>query len=349
MPRKLSYKQLEKRVNELESKILLAKQTKGSYDSELKYKTLVHNIPGMVYKAYPDWSAEIISGSEDICGYTEEELNSKGENWLSIIHPDDKEKVFSDGYLLTQAKRDIVQIYRIINNMGNIRWIEDRKASLFSEEGEFLGIEGIVYDITDRLQIEDKLREKEYIIESASSVIATASLDGMMTYVNPTFLEIWGFKDVSEIYGRHFQEFWIVKERLEEILDALKNKGRWSSEIKAIKKNGTIFDVQVSAAIVYDKDGNPVSLMSSSVDITDRIAAEIAREKLIEELQDALNEIKTLRGILPICASCKKIRDDKGYWNQIEEYIRARSDAEFSHGLCPDCAKKLYPGFDVGE
>jgi DNA-binding NtrC family response regulator len=73
--------------------------------------------------------------------------------------------------------------------------------------------------------------------------------------------------------------------------------------------------------------------------------AEEVREKLIHELQDALAEIKTLRGILPICSSCKKIRDDEGYWHQVEVYIRDHSEAEFSHGLCPECAKKLYPEF----
>lgn len=66
-------------------------------------------------------------------------------------------------------------------------------------------------------------------------------------------------------------------------------------------------------------------------------------KRLNKELEEALTEIKTLRGILPICASCKKIRDDKGYWQQIELYIAHRSDALFSHGICPDCAKSLYP------
>jgi CheY-like chemotaxis protein len=70
--------------------------------------------------------------------------------------------------------------------------------------------------------------------------------------------------------------------------------------------------------------------------------AEAERKKLIRELQQALAEIKTLKGIVPICASCKKIRDDKGYWQQLEAYIREHSQAEFSHGICPDCARKLY-------
>jgi DNA-binding response OmpR family regulator len=66
------------------------------------------------------------------------------------------------------------------------------------------------------------------------------------------------------------------------------------------------------------------------------------REKLIRELQFALDNIKTLQGLIPICANCKKIRDDKGYWSQVEEYIAGHTDAKFSHGVCPECAKKLY-------
>lgn len=64
-----------------------------------------------------------------------------------------------------------------------------------------------------------------------------------------------------------------------------------------------------------------------------------------DRLEKALSQIKTLKGLLPICANCKKIRDDKGYWNQIESYVQAHSDAEFSHGICPECMKKLYPDF----
>jgi hypothetical protein len=69
------------------------------------------------------------------------------------------------------------------------------------------------------------------------------------------------------------------------------------------------------------------------------------REKVIKELQQALAEVKTLSGLLPICASCKKIRDDSGYWNQIEKYFIDHTDVEFSHGLCPDCVKKIYPDY----
>jgi len=67
------------------------------------------------------------------------------------------------------------------------------------------------------------------------------------------------------------------------------------------------------------------------------------RDRLIGELQAALERVKQLSGLLPICSNCKKVRDDRGYWNQIESYIREHSEAEFSHGLCPECAAKLYP------
>lgn len=64
-----------------------------------------------------------------------------------------------------------------------------------------------------------------------------------------------------------------------------------------------------------------------------------------EELEKAFSEIKQLRGIIPICASCKKIRDDRGFWHQVEAYVRDHTDADFSHGICPECAEKLYPDF----
>ena len=95
-------------------------------------------------------------------------------------------------------------------------------------------------------------------------------------------------------------------------------------------------------------DGRLVRLQVAT-DFTDRKESEDEREQLIDQLQEALAKIKTLSGFLPICASCKMIRDDKGYWNQIETYIQNHSEAEFSHSICPDCAKRLYPDFYIGK
>ncbi|MCK4803648.1 MAG: GAF domain-containing protein [Spirochaetes bacterium] len=76
-----------------------------------------------------------------------------------------------------------------------------------------------------------------------------------------------------------------------------------------------------------------------------RVRVEEEKEVLIVELKDALDKVKILSGLIPICANCKKIRDDKGYWTQVEDYVRAHSEAKFSHGICPECMKKLYPDF----
>jgi len=76
-----------------------------------------------------------------------------------------------------------------------------------------------------------------------------------------------------------------------------------------------------------------------------RRKAETDKDRLILDLRKALEEVKTLKGFIPICSSCHKIRDDEGFWQRLELYISAHSDAQFSHGICPDCRKKLYPEF----
>jgi len=67
------------------------------------------------------------------------------------------------------------------------------------------------------------------------------------------------------------------------------------------------------------------------------------RDRLVDGLTEALTRVRTLSGLLPICATCKKVRDDHGYWSQIEAYVRTRTEAEFTHGICPECARRLYP------
>ncbi len=111
--------------------------------------------------------------------------------------------------------------------------------------------------------------------------------------------------------------------------------------------NGEVRDVEVFSGPITVK-GEKL-LYSIVYDITERNKKDKEREELITKLEKALKEIKQLRGIIPICASCKKIRDDQGAWNQLEAYISDHSEAEFSHGICPECAEKLYPGFNLGK
>ncbi|MFC1824754.1 PAS domain-containing protein, partial [Thermodesulfobacteriota bacterium] len=99
----------------------------------------------------------------------------------------------------------------------------------------------------------------------------------------------------------------------------------------------------VTARPFYGKDNEILGVIESFQDITAKKKLENEKEELIINLNEQLDKVKLLSGLIPICASCKKIRDDKGYWNQIESYIKKHSEADFSHGFCPDCVKKLYP------
>ncbi|MDP2877371.1 MAG: hypothetical protein Q8O00_14385, partial [Holophaga sp.] len=94
---------------------------------------------------------------------------------------------------------------------------------------------------------------------------------------------------------------------------------------------------------ILEEGGGVSSVVCISKNITDRKHVELEREELIESLQAALLQVRTLSGLLPICAHCKKIRDDDGYWTQIECYIREHSQAEFTHGICPDCKEVFFP------
>jgi len=120
-----------------------------------------------------------------------------------------------------------------------------------------------------------------------------------------------------------------------------------SCELRLVKKDSHEFYVNLESIAIKNKEDNLRWIRAAVSNITERKQAEEQRDKLISDLQKALSEVKTLRGFLPICSHCKNIRDDKGYWNQIESYIHEHSDAEFSHSICPECAKKYYPDMDI--
>ena len=141
----------------------------------------------------------------------------------------------------------------------------------------------------------------------------------------------------------------IRKEHVSRITDFIKapsarkmGKGR---NLYGKAKDGREFPVEVGLGYSRSQAGTLVSAVI--IDISRQLEVERERESLIAELKEALSTVKKLSGLLPICAGCKKIRDDTGYWNRIEAYIRDHSEADFSHGICPDCAEKLYPDLDI--
>ena len=127
-----------------------------------------------------------------------------------------------------------------------------------------------------------------------------------------------------------------------------------SRDIRLLKKDGSYIDVEVKGFVVALSGNKYTGAIIRDISSRKRIEKELESyrnnlEKLVEErtekLKKALDEVKTLKGIFPICSFCKKIRDDKGFWNQVEVYIKEHSEADFSHSICPKCAKKHYPEF----
>ena len=162
--------------------------------------------------------------------------------------------------------------------------------------------------------------------EENPSPVLRASAEGNVLYRNPAAVKLPGW------------ECEVGKAMPGSILPLVRQAAAEGREIQQdIELGGRFYFVSVEPL-----PGEPYANIYGR-DSTERKRAEEEREKLIRELQDALANVKTLRGLLPICAYCKKIRDDKGYWNRLESYIRDHSGAEFTHGICPECLKKLYP------
>ena len=206
-------------------------------------------------------------------------------------------------------------------------------------------------ELAERKRAEKNLRasEKRFQDIALSSADWIWEMDQQCNYTFATdkARDILGF-DPEELKDYNFLDLLTSQEKLralETFMPAVAGRQPWVDlEAWLLTKDGRQICLLFNAVPLFDDNAALLGYRGVAKEITDRKHAEAERENLIKELQEALKNIKTLRGLLPICASCKKIRDDKGYWNGLETYIHQHTEAEFTHGICPECMRKLYPG-----
>jgi len=222
-------------------------------------------------------------------------------------------------------------------------------SALRDVEGNIGGIVIIAKNISRMKRTEEMLRESEQkfrtFVDSSPDIIYTLSPEtGVIKSLNPAFETITGWQRSIWIGQEYFNLIHPddIDAAFRDFRAAVNSKEPLRQQSRIHSKDGLYLDLE-TLTVPEIQDGKTVNLLGFGRDVTKRTQAEAEREELIHELQHALERVKTLRGLIPICASCKKIRDDKGYWHQVEEYIREHSDAEFSHGICKDCARELYP------
>jgi PAS domain S-box-containing protein len=188
------------------------------------------------------------------------------------------------------------------------------------------------------------VRRYKDIFEHANDLIHSLDPEGRILYVNKLWRETLGY---SEQEAKALKIFDIVDQgctaRCQSIFSCMMRGEKVPpTEAVFVAKDGRRIFLEGRCTPKFE-DGRAVELLGIFRDITERKQLEAEREQLVCDLKETLSRLKRLEGILPICASCKKIRDDKGCWNQIESYLHAYSSIEFSHGLCPECIQKLYP------
>ncbi|MBN1670851.1 MAG: PAS domain S-box protein [Kiritimatiellae bacterium] len=211
---------------------------------------------------------------------------------------------------------------------------------------------GLPHRITQMIETQPLITEEKDAlkvvydaVESAIEGIIITDLGGRITYVNFGFLRMFRYVAEEELIGRNIADLFVSAEirkfsDLSALIDAAEGE---KEEFLAVRADSTEFFVEVHSSNVTSRTGQVIGRMAFFVDISRRKKVEQEKDVLVRKLQEALDNIKTLRGLIPICAGCKKVRDDKGFWHQVEEYVHRHSEARFSHGLCPDCVKRLYP------
>ena len=205
-------------------------------------------------------------------------------------------------------------------------------------------------DIAIRRLAEQKLRESEErfrrIFEDGPLGIAIFSPGFRILNTNKAMCEMLGYTK-QELSGRRLEEITYSEDRKRSAELAGKMlRGEiplFQTEKRCVKKNGDLLWTSMTTTALRNQDGEVIYALCMVEDIGSRKAVEHEREILIHELRVAMANIKTLKGLLPTCAWCKRVRGDNGHWQKVETYIEEHSEASFTHGICPDCLKKNDP------
>ncbi len=298
------------------------------------------------------WSEEIYR----IFEIAPEAFGESYEAFLNAIHPEDREKV-NAAYTNSLASRIPYAVeHRLLFPGGRIKHVQEQCETYYDADGKPIRSLGTVQDVTELKDAEESVRKSEKyvrdITDSLSEGVYVVNSLGNITFINSAAEALlgWSERELADqnihdlIHHQKADGTTLLFEEcgMRKVIDTGERFS--SSEESFMKKDGTIFPVAVHSSPLREA-GQVIASVTSFQDISARKQLEAERDKLITDLQTALADIRTLHGIVPICASCKKIRDDEGAWHQLEAYISAHTDARFSHGICKECALKLYPEF----
>jgi PAS domain S-box-containing protein len=320
--------------------------------SETKFRTVADWTYDMETWRGPDGRFLYVSPSaERITGYRADEFMADPELTLKITHPDDLAMVKEHQQKVSQPGKEVCSLdFRIFTRGGEERWVNHYCQPVYDADGRWLGQRSGNRDITERKQMDEKLRQLSRAVEQSPASIVITNPAGDIEYVNPKFIEVTGYT-LAEVLGRNprvLKSGEMSPEAYGVLWRTITAGKEWSGEFHNKKKNGELYWESASISPIRDLAGRVTHFVAVKEDITARKQTEAERDTLIKDLQEALANVKSLSGLLPICASCKKIRDDQGYWSQVESYIQSHSDATFTHGICPDCIKKFYPDLAAG-
>jgi two-component system CheB/CheR fusion protein len=267
--------------------------------SEENYRLLIETQTDMVIRMTPE--KEILFISPSACRtFALREGDAVGTTFAPEVHVEDRrrEDAFIRGLRLPPHSGYMEERMMTIDGM---RWVAWSVNGLLDRDGTLVSLVCVGRDITDRRREEDLLRVSEFAISSATNAIAIADLDGRINSVNRAFLNAWGPTDPAEVIGRDIESLLAEGQYAPSAREELERRGRWSGERIARRSDGSAFHVHMTADIVKDKSGKPISLMASFVDMTERQEMEklileagmAERRRIGHDLHDSLGQALT--------------------------------------------------------